>query len=88
MLYSIIRTDVRYIIARRYKVWLKKKISLKLCQNLSLQADQPQAIEQLTNGFQSGEKFQTLLGVTGSGKTFTMANVIQNLNKPTPCYCS
>ena len=45
--------------------------------------DQPQAIEQLTNGFQSGEKFQTLLGVTGSGKTFTMANVIQNLNKPT-----
>ena len=43
--------------------------------------DQPQAIEQLTNGFQSGEKFQTLLGVTGSGKTFTMANVIQNLNK-------
>lgn len=37
----------------------------------------------MTNGFQSGEKFQTLLGITGSGKTFTMANVIQNLNKPT-----
>lgn len=45
--------------------------------------DQPEAIEKLTNGFRNGEKFQTLLGVTGSGKTFTMANVIQNLNKPT-----
>ncbi|CAN5677816.1 excinuclease ABC subunit UvrB [soil metagenome] len=45
--------------------------------------DQPQAIEQLTNGIISGEKYQTLLGVTGSGKTFTMANVIQNVQKPT-----
>lgn len=45
--------------------------------------DQPQAIEKLTKGVQSGEKFQTLLGVTGSGKTFTMANVIQNVEKPT-----
>lgn len=45
--------------------------------------DQPEAIEKLTKGFRNGEKFQTLLGVTGSGKTFTMANVIQNLNKPT-----
>lgn len=45
--------------------------------------DQPQAIESLINGFRSGKKFETLLGVTGSGKTFTMANVIQALNKPT-----
>ena len=45
--------------------------------------DQPQAIEQLVKGFQEGNQFQTLLGVTGSGKTFTMANVIQALNKPT-----
>lgn len=45
--------------------------------------DQPQAIESLTNGFKEGKKFQTLLGVTGSGKTFTMANIIENLNKPT-----
>ena len=45
--------------------------------------DQPQAIEQLVNGFKEGNQFQTLLGVTGSGKTFTMANVIQALNKPT-----
>lgn len=45
--------------------------------------DQPQAIEQLTEGFKKGKKAQTLLGVTGSGKTFTMANIIQNLQKKT-----
>jgi excinuclease ABC subunit B len=45
--------------------------------------DQPQAIEQLTRGLLEGEKYQTLLGVTGSGKTFTMANVIQNVQRPT-----
>ncbi len=45
--------------------------------------DQPQAIEALVKGFREGNQFQTLLGVTGSGKTFTMANVIQQLNKPT-----
>ena len=45
--------------------------------------DQPQAIEELVEGFKEGKQFQTLLGVTGSGKTFTMANVIEQLNKPT-----
>ena len=45
--------------------------------------DQPQAIEALVKGFKEGNQFQTLLGVTGSGKTFTMANIIQALNKPT-----
>ena len=45
--------------------------------------DQPQAIEELVNGFKEGNQFQTLLGVTGSGKTFTMANVIAKLNLPT-----
>ena len=45
--------------------------------------DQPSAIEQLTNGLLNGEQYQTLLGVTGSGKTFTMANVIQNVQRPT-----
>ena len=45
--------------------------------------DQPQAIEKLVQGFKEGNQFETLLGVTGSGKTFTMANVIQALNKPT-----
>ena len=45
--------------------------------------DQPKAIEEITNGFKNGDQFQTLLGVTGSGKTFTMANVIKNVGKPT-----
>ena len=45
--------------------------------------DQPEAIRQLTEGLMAGEKYQTLLGVTGSGKTFTMANVIQQVQKPT-----
>ena len=45
--------------------------------------DQPEAIRALTEGILAGERAQTLLGVTGSGKTFTMANVIANLNRPT-----
>ena len=45
--------------------------------------DQPQAIEELVRGFREGNQFETLLGVTGSGKTFTMANVIEQLNRPT-----
>ena len=45
--------------------------------------DQPQAIRELVDGFREGNQFQTLLGVTGSGKTFTMANIIQALNRPT-----
>ena len=45
--------------------------------------DQPQAIKELVEGFKCGNQFQTLLGVTGFGKTFTMANVIEQLNKPT-----
>ena len=45
--------------------------------------DQPTAIQQLTDSINDGEQFQTLLGVTGSGKTFTMANVIANVQRPT-----
>ena len=45
--------------------------------------DQPQAIDELVNGIKQGKKRQTLLGVTGSGKTFTMANIIAKVNKPT-----
>lgn len=45
--------------------------------------DQPQAIEKLTEGIKNGLKNQVLMGVTGSGKTFTMANIIANVNKPT-----
>ena len=45
--------------------------------------DQPQAIDKLVEGLNDGKKFQTLLGVTGSGKTFTMANIIERVNRPT-----
>ena len=45
--------------------------------------DQPKAIEYLSKGIEEGKKFQTLLGVTGSGKTFTMANIIEKVQKPT-----
>ncbi|HBZ01283.1 MAG TPA: excinuclease ABC subunit B, partial [candidate division Zixibacteria bacterium] len=55
----------------------------KLQSTFQPQGDQPQAIVQLTEGLKRGDKFQTLLGVTGSGKTFTMANVIANYGKPT-----
>src|ERR1700690_3019457 len=55
----------------------------KLVSDYQPAGDQPQAIEKLTAGIVSGAKHQTLLGVTGSGKTFTVANVIRNVNKPT-----
>ena len=55
----------------------------KLVSNYKPTGDQPQAIEYLSKGIQEGKKFQTLLGVTGSGKTFTMANIIQKVQKPT-----
>ncbi len=55
----------------------------ELVSDFQMSGDQPQAVEQLTNGIESGKKFQTLLGVTGSGKTFTMANIIARVNKPT-----
>ena len=55
----------------------------ELISDFSPQGDQPQAIDQLTKGLQRGDKAQTLLGVTGSGKTYTMANLIQNVQSPT-----
>ena len=55
----------------------------KLVSNYKPTGDQPQAIEYLANGIKEGKKFQTLLGVTGSGKTFTMANIIEKVQKPT-----
>ena len=57
--------------------------NFKLVSNFKPAGDQPQAIDQLIKGIDNGEQFQTLLGVTGSGKTFTMANVIEQVNKPT-----
>jgi excinuclease ABC subunit B len=58
-------------------------MSFKLYSEYSPAGDQPNAIQQLIQGLVEGEKYQTLLGVTGSGKTFTMANVIQQIQKPT-----
>jgi excinuclease ABC subunit B len=57
-------------------------MSFNLVSKYSPAGDQPKAIAELTDGIKNGEKFQTLLGVTGSGKTFTMANLIQNVNMP------
>ncbi|WP_026700711.1 excinuclease ABC subunit UvrB [Salibacterium aidingense] len=57
--------------------------TFKLVSGYAPEGDQPEAIEALTKGLQRGEKHQTLLGATGTGKTFTVSNVIQNVNKPT-----
>ena len=58
-------------------------MEFKLHSDYKPTGDQPQAIEALVNGFKEGNQFQTLLGVTGSGKTFTMANIIEKVNRPT-----
>jgi excinuclease ABC subunit B len=57
-------------------------MEFKLISDYRPTGDQPEAIQQLVDGFKAGEQFQTLLGVTGSGKTFTVANVIQELKRP------
>ncbi|MBS6396830.1 MAG: excinuclease ABC subunit UvrB [Clostridiales bacterium] len=62
---------------------MKSDAGFKLHSEFQPTGDQPQAISELVQGFKEGNQFQTLLGVTGSGKTFTMANVIQELQKPT-----
>ena len=58
-------------------------MDFKLHSDYKPTGDQPQAIKELVEGFKQGNQFETLLGVTGSGKTFTMANVIEQLQKPT-----
>ncbi|MDG1810527.1 MAG: excinuclease ABC subunit UvrB [Polaribacter sp.] len=58
-------------------------MDFKLHSKFKPTGDQPEAIKQLTNGIEIGEKYQTLLGVTGSGKTFTVANVVEKINRPT-----
>ncbi len=60
-----------------------KKAMFKLKSKYTPSGDQPQAIEELVNGLEKGEKYQVLLGATGTGKTFTIANVIEKVNKPT-----
>jgi excinuclease ABC subunit B len=59
---------------------MARKFQLK--SNFSPKGDQPTAIQKLLDGIKSGEKYQTLVGVTGSGKTFTLANVIEKSQKP------
>ena len=58
-------------------------MDFKLTSQYQPTGDQPEAIAQLTQGIKDGERSQVLLGVTGSGKTFTIANVIANINRPT-----
>src|SRR3990167_3813188 len=58
-------------------------MKFKIQSHMTPKEDQPQAIEKLTRDIKKGEKYQTLLGVTGSGKTFTIAHVIEQLNRPT-----
>ena len=55
----------------------------KIVSDYKLMGDQPQAVEKLAAGIKAGKKHQTLMGVTGSGKTFTMANIIERVQKPT-----
>ena len=61
----------------------KKEAMFKIHSNFKPSGDQPQAIEKLVKGIKNGVKEQILLGATGTGKTFTMANVIKEINKPT-----
>ena len=64
-------------------LWYNSYMDFKLHSEFKPTGDQPQAIDKIVQGFKEGNRFETLLGVTGSGKTFTMANVIERLKKPT-----
>ena len=59
----------------------------KLVSDFAMTGDQPQAVDELVENIKAGKRKQTLLGVTGSGKTFTMANVVQRLQRPTLVMC-
>ena len=58
-------------------------MAFKIVSEFSPTGDQPTAIKEIVNGFSQSEKYMTLQGVTGSGKTFTVANVVRELNRPT-----
>jgi len=68
---------------RMHTLKVGEKAGFRISPHMKPQGDQPQAIDELTEGILAGEKFQTLFGATGTGKTFTIANVIQNLQRPT-----
>ena len=69
--------------AERLQTTPRRQIDFELVSSFKPMGDQPQAIERLVEGLENQEKFQTLLGVTGSGKTFTVANAIAHVNRPT-----
>ncbi len=75
-------TDVRYRLCSAGSI-LNKMDKFKIVTSFSPKGDQPKAIKELSKGIEKGLKHQVLLGVTGSGKTFTIANVIENINRPT-----
>ena len=68
---------------RMHTLKVGERAGFRISPHMKPQGDQPQAIDELTEGILAGEKFQTLFGATGTGKTFTIANVIQNLQRPT-----
>ena len=74
-------TEKQYLVF--WEAQLTKKMKFKLVSEYEPKGDQPQAIKEIVEGFNDGITAQTLLGVTGSGKTFTMANVIKETNRPT-----
>ena len=85
--YNTNHYSVQMIIAVGFKVNSDRAVQFRKWVNMITSeykptGDQPEAIKALVDGFKEGNQFQTLLGVTGSGKTFTMANVIEQLNKP------
>ena len=74
---------IKQIFMYFYTINILQIMNFELISEYKPTGDQPEAIKQLTEGLNNGTKAQTLLGVTGSGKTFTIANVIKEINKPT-----
>ena len=85
-MYQFLRKQIRMSLTKKFISKLIQEYHMdhfELVSEYNPTGDQPQAIDELVRGFKEGNQCETLLGVTGSGKTFTMANVIQQLNKPT-----
>ena len=74
---------IEYMLEKLLKIYLRRDIMFDLVSKYKPSGDQPKAIEELVNGLNENKKYQVLLGATGTGKTFTIANVIKEVNKPT-----
>ena len=83
MFAKLYTNQIIHVIIGATLVEVTTHMEFKLHSEFAPTGDQPEAIDALVRGFEEGNQVQTLLGVTGSGKTFTMANVIQKLQKPT-----